>query len=112
VAASLLQAENRRIEPWALDALAYLHHPLRDRAAAPGIRPLLDILPEVQRTGDIFFPASWCRALLGGHRCPEALEAVNDCLSAHPELPGLLRSKVLLASWPLERAVRTTRTDR
>ena len=56
---SLMKAENRRIEPWAASALAYLNHPLRQSYAVKYIRPGLEVLEEVQRTGDIFFPKNW-----------------------------------------------------
>ncbi|MCD7978696.1 MAG: M1 family aminopeptidase [Tannerellaceae bacterium] len=51
---ALLIAENRRIEPWAATALSWLNHPVRQQEAIHYIRPALDILQEVQRTGDIF----------------------------------------------------------
>lgn len=54
---SLLQAENRRIEPWAATTLSYLNHPTRQDYAVKYIRPALEKLTEVQRTGDIFFLA-------------------------------------------------------
>ena len=62
---SLLQAENRRIEPWAATTLSYLNHPTRQDYAVKYIRPALEKLTEVQRTGDIFFPRNWVGALLG-----------------------------------------------
>ena len=65
---SLLKSENRRVEPWAEKALAYLNHPLRESYAVKYIRPGLEVLQEVQRTGDIFFPKKWANALLKNHR--------------------------------------------
>lgn len=101
---SLLIAENRRIEPWALKTLGYLCHPLREKQAVKYIRPALDALQEIQRTNDIFFPQSWARALLRNCRSAEALNAVNEFLNDNPDYPQLLKSKILQASWALQRA--------
>lgn len=57
VFASLLVAGNRRVEPWASAALSNLNCQLRQKEAVGYIRPALEVLQEVQRTGDIFFPA-------------------------------------------------------
>ena len=91
----LLDAENRRIEPQAQSALAYLNHPLRQEEALPYLRPALEELEEIQRTGDIFFPKNWAAALLRGHDSPEAADTVSTYLQAHPDLSPLLRGKVL-----------------
>lgn len=101
---SLKIAENRRIEPWTLSVLYYLNHPLRDVESVKYIAPALEILPEIQRTGDIFFPGNWCSSLLSGHRSPEALKAVEDFLDAHPDMMQLLRNKVLQAEYYLKRS--------
>ena len=61
---SLLMAENRRIEPWALKTLGYLCHPLREKQAVKYIREALEALPYIQRTSDIFFPQNWTMTLL------------------------------------------------
>ena len=93
--ASLLEPENRRVEPWAESALAYLNHPLRQADAVPYIFPALEALPEIQRTGDIFFPKNWCVNLLRGHDSPEAAAEVKRFLDSHPDLPDLLKCKLL-----------------
>jgi len=100
---SLLKAENRRTEPWAASALSYLSHPARGKYAIKCIRPALDALREVQRTGDIFFPRSWVEALLGRHTSREAYNEVRDFLAANPNYPPLLRNKILQAAYPLYR---------
>ncbi len=91
----LLEAENRRIEPQAQSALAYLNHPLRQEEALPYLRPALEELEEIQRTGDIFFPKNWAVSLLRGHDSPAAADTVSAYLQAHPDLSPLLRGKVL-----------------
>ena len=47
---------NRRREPWVLEGLGNLHHPLRAEASAKYVQPSLELLREIQQTGDIFFP--------------------------------------------------------
>ena len=98
---SLLKAENRRIEPWAASALAYLNHPLREKHAVKYIRPGLEVLQEVQRTGDIFFPKNWVSALLRNHKSKEAYQEVQAFFKAHPGYSPLLTNKILQAAWPL-----------
>lgn len=100
---SLLKAENRRIEPWAASALAYLNHPLREKYAVKYIRPGLEVLQEIQRTGDIFFPKNWVSALLRNHKSKEAYQEVQAFFKAHPGYSPLLTNKILQAAWPLYR---------
>lgn len=95
---SLLQAENRRVEPWASASLAFLNHRLREQESVAYIRPALEALQEVQRTGDIFFPTAWLRALLGGHASVAARDEVQRFREAHPDFPPLLRAKLLQQS--------------
>ncbi len=104
VFASLAKLENRRREPWALAALGYLNHPLRAPRSERYIRPGLDLLEEIQRTGDIFFPQRWLGALLGGHRSPAAAAIVRRFLDEHPHYPARLRGKILQSADPLFRA--------
>ena len=100
---SLMKAENRRIEPWVASALAYLNHPLRQSYAVKYIRPGLEVLEEVQRTGDIFFPKNWASALLRNHKSKEAYQEVQAFFEAHPGYSPLLKNKILQAAWPLYR---------
>jgi len=95
--ASLMEASNRRIEPWAASALHYLNHPLRASRSEKYIVPGLDILPEIQHTGDIFFPSRWASNLLGGHTSDDVKSLVDDYFMAHPHYPVLLKDKVYQA---------------
>ena len=95
VFAQLLNAENRRVEPWAEKALTYLNHPTREGYSVKYIRPGLEVLQEVQRTGDIFFPKKWARALLRHHYSDAALLEVENFFISHPDYPQLLKNKVL-----------------
>jgi aminopeptidase N len=90
--------ENRRREPWVVESLAYLNHPLREAHARRFVRPSLELLPEIQRTGDIFFPTRWTEAVLGGHRSPQVAASVRDFLARELHLPQRLRWTVLSAA--------------
>ncbi len=95
---SLLLPENRRPESRVLSALDLLCHPLRDAESVSYIAPALEILPEVQRTGDIFFPASWCKRILGPQTSEGAKKEVETFLASHGEMHPLLRTKILQAA--------------
>ncbi|MDO4754978.1 MAG: M1 family aminopeptidase [Parabacteroides sp.] len=92
--AALMIAENRRVEPWAATALSYLNSPFRQQEAIAYIRPALEKLEEIQRTGDIFFPRNWLRALLSGHTSAEAKQVVDQFRKEHPDYPVLLMNKM------------------
>ena len=91
---ALLQVENRRPESRVLSALDLLCHPLHADEAVFYIRPALEILPEIQRTGDIFFPASWCKRILGPQTSQEAKDEVEAFLAAHEDMHPLLQTKI------------------
>ena len=103
---SLRDPANRAREPWVLTALRWLHHPLRARESVVHIRPGLDLLEEIQRTGDIFFPLSWLRTTLDGHQTAAAAAVVEQYLADRPDLAPRLRAKVLQAADGLLRAAR------
>lgn len=99
---SLLEAENRRIEPWALKTLGLLCHSQREEQAVKYIRAALESLPYIQRTSDIFFPMNWSWILLKDRFSKESLTELEDFLKEE-DLSELLESKVLQASWDLQR---------
>jgi len=103
---SLRDPANREHEPWVLGALRALHHPLRARESERYILPSLEMIEEIQRTGDIFFPLGWLSATLGGHGSPSAAAIVSGFLEDNPNLPPRLRGKLLQAADPLFRAAR------
>ena len=103
---SLAEPANREREPWVLDGLRYVNHPLRARHARTLLRPALILLEEVERTGDVFFPEAWIGATLSGHSDPEAAGVVAAFLEERPAYPPRLRAKILQASDLLERAAR------
>ncbi len=103
---SLRDPANRTREVWILTALRLLHHPLRARDSEVYIRPGLDLLEEIQRTGDIFFPLSWLRTTLDGHQTATAAAIVEQYLTDRPDLAPRLRAKALQAADGLLRAAR------
>lgn len=101
--ARLLTPEARQVEPWASKALSLLNHRLRDRESVRYICPALKVLPEIQATGDIFFPGVWCAALLSGHRSDEARKALYSFLNDNKNIKQLMRNKILNGGYFLMR---------
>jgi aminopeptidase N len=96
--ASLSAGKNRRRESWVLQAVGYLHHPLRAAASEKYITPSLELLAEIQRTGDIFFPKRWVDATLSGHQSASAARRVNDFLGKLPENYQERLRRIILSS--------------
>ena len=95
----------RQREPWVLEGIGYLHHPLRAATSEKYIPQSLAMLQEIQRTGDIFFPKRWMDATLGGHSSTAAAQMVTRFLrELPPDYPDRLRRVVLSASDDLFRA--------
>jgi aminopeptidase N len=107
--ASLAKVENRRHEPWVLEGVAYLHHPLRAEQSEKYILPSLELVQEIQRTGDIFFPKRWLDATLDGHNSERAAAIVRQFLADHPTYPPRLKGKILQAADGLFRAAATVK---
>lgn len=103
---SLKQAENRSTESWVVDGLRNLHHPSRLAHSRQYLLPSLELLEEIQVTGDIFFPSAWLGASLGNYHSPQAVEIVRSFLQQRPDYNAQLRMKVLQAADPLFRAAR------
>jgi aminopeptidase N len=101
---SLSDPANRRPEPWVTEALYYFHHPLRSEYSIKYLKPALDLLPEIQRTGDIFFPKAWIDATFQGYSSKEAYLIIDDWLKANQELSENLRNKVIQSADLLKRA--------
>ena len=107
--ASLRDVANRRHEPWVLDAVAYLNHPLRANVSERYLRPSLDLLLEIQQTGDIFFPKRWLDATFGGHNSPQAAATVREFLETHQNYPARLGQIILQSADLLFRAAEIVR---
>ncbi|MEX0723294.1 MAG: M1 family aminopeptidase [Gracilimonas sp.] len=101
---SLKDEENRQTESWVLSALGYLHHPLRVDDSEKYILPSLELLQEIQVTGDIFFPKRWLDVTLGNYSSDTAMQTVRDFLDERPDYNMQLRMKILQAADGMFRA--------
>jgi aminopeptidase N len=109
---SLRNEENREKESWVLSALQYLHHPLRAATSQKYLKESLDLLEEIKRTGDIFFPQSWLQSTFGSYQTPEAAGIVRTFLKEHPGYHPKLKEKILQAADGLFRAEKILYTDK
>lgn len=101
---ALRNPANREHQSWVITALEYLNHPLRAKSSEKFITPALDLLPEVQKTGDVFFPKSWLDASLSGYNSASAARLIRDYLANNPDLNPKLRQKVLQSADPVFRS--------
>ena len=92
---SLKVESNRSREAWVIAGLNNLHHPLRAAESIELISPALNMITEIQETGDIFFPGRWLESTLGGHNSIEAAQAISQFIASTPDLSPRLRLKVL-----------------
>ncbi|PIB35151.1 hypothetical protein BFP72_06945 [Reichenbachiella sp. 5M10] len=99
----LRRPENRTHESWVLTALSYLHHPVRGEASIDYLKPSLDMIPELQRTGDIFFVKGWLDHTLYGFNSTASADVVRQCLNQN-NTSIHLQNKLLQASDLLFRA--------
>ena len=102
---SLKNAENRSQERWVVDALHYLHHPLRAEESLSFLSTSLELLEEIQLTEDIFFPKRWLDESFWGHSSQEATAIVQTFLDSHPDYNPRLRNKILQSTDMLFRVV-------
>jgi aminopeptidase N len=102
--ASLKDPVIRKKESWVGDALAYLHHPMRQSTSKKYLKESLELLQQVQQTGDIFFPAAWLSSTFGFYQSKEAADVVRNFLKANPNYYPKLKAKILQAADPLFRA--------
>ncbi|WP_228724231.1 M1 family aminopeptidase [Spirosoma sp. KUDC1026] len=95
---SLATEANRDREAWVTAALGYLHHPLRAETSAKYLPKSLELLEEIQRTGDIFFPESWLRSTLSSYQNPGVAQQVRQFLAGRPTYNPRLKAKLLQAA--------------
>jgi aminopeptidase N len=95
---ALATEANRDHEAWVTAALGYLHHPLRAETSAKYLPKSLDLLEEIQRTGDIFFPEQWLRSTFSAYQTPEVAALVRRFLVDRPSYNPRLRAKLLQAA--------------
>jgi aminopeptidase N len=108
---SLKDEQNREVESWVLAALRYLHHPLRTDASEKYLFDSLDLLAEIQRTGDIFFPARWTANTLGNYQSDQAVKTVRKFLRDRPDYNYQLKLKILQSADTLFRANRVLKAN-
>lgn len=101
---SLQEDVNREKEAWVSVGLANIHHPLRQQSAQKYIRLSLDLVEEIQRTGDIFFPKDWLNNTVGKYSSKEAFDEVQRFLKEKPNFSPILKRKLLQATDGLYRA--------
>ena len=101
---SLNEEKNRAKENWTLTALNYLNHPLRQKESIKYLKPSLEILDEIQKTGDIFFPKGWLNNTVGNYNSSKAYSILKAFIAANPDLNPALLKKLLQASDDLRRA--------
>ena len=100
----LSKRSNRTNESAISVALGYLHHPLRQPSAEQYLQKTLELLPEIQQTGDIFFPGNWLQASFGNYQSRNAYAIVQQFLQQHPDLKDNLKAKILQSTDNLRRA--------
>ncbi|MFD1603553.1 M1 family aminopeptidase [Flavobacterium artemisiae] len=101
---SLKYDENREKESWVSVGLANFHHPLRQESAQKYIRFSLDLIEEIQRTGDIFFPKDWLNNTIGKYSSKFAFDEVQRFLKENPNFSPILKRKLLQSTDGLYRA--------
>ncbi len=100
---SFKDAKNREKENWIQTACSYIHHPLRQKESIKNVALSLELLEEIQQTGDIFFPLGWLNSTIGRYTSKEAHTMVEDYITSHPEIDANLKRKLLQATDNLER---------
>lgn len=108
---SLADEANRQVESWVLDALQNLHHPLRTQDSEQYLLPSLQLLQDIQVTGDIFFPKLWLDTSFSNYRSSTAVNMVKTFLEERPEYNHQLRMKILQSTDILFRANVISRAD-
>ncbi|CAM3564769.1 M1 family aminopeptidase [Flavobacterium chungbukense] len=95
---SLKDDANREKESWVSVGLANVNHPLRQENAQKYIRFSLDLVDEIQRTGDIFFPKDWLDNTIGKYSSKYAFDEVQRFLKENPNFSPILKRKLFMAT--------------
>lgn len=101
---SLKDRKNRQKESSVVTALAYLNHPLRQSTSVKYLPESLELVEEIQKTGDVFLPQSWLGAIFGNYQSKEAYQIVNTFLANYPDYNPKLKDKILQSTDNLFRA--------
>jgi len=103
---NLSDAKNREKESWVLGALGNIHHPLRQESAQKHLKMSLELLEEIQLTGDIFFPKNWLNNTIGNYSSKYAYDTLETFLNENPDFNPVLKNKLLQSADGLYRAQR------
>jgi len=95
---SFKEARNREKENWVQTACSFIHHPLRQKENGNTVALSLELLEEIQQTGDIFFPLGWLNNTIGQYTSTDAYNMVENYLTTHPNLNKNLKQKLLQAT--------------
>lgn len=95
---SLKDDVNREKESWVSVGLANVNHPLRQESAQKYIRFSLDLVDEIQKTGDIFFPKDWLDNTVGRYSSKFAFDEVQRFLKENPNFSPILKRKLFMAT--------------
>ncbi len=95
---SLKDDSNREKESWVSVGLANIHHPIRQESAQKYIRFSLDLVDEIQQTGDIFFPKDWLDNTVGRYSSKYAYDEVQRFLKENPNFSPILKRKLFMAT--------------
>ncbi|WP_082026548.1 M1 family aminopeptidase [Flammeovirga sp. OC4] len=90
----LKEVGNRSNEPWVESALRLLNHPLNAKHSLKYVRPTLELLPEIQKTGDIFFPYNYLKSTIGKRKEQQTIDWVNSYLEKN-NIDIKLKNKIL-----------------
>ena len=101
----LKSPDNQINEDFTIEAVHYLHHPLRAQSAEKFVLPSLEMLDEIREDGGFLYPDRWLAATFFGHRSASVPETAHHFITAHPDLNPKLKQKILQAIDPVQRAV-------
>ena len=75
----------------------------QNEEALKDLKMSLELLEEIQLTGDIFFPKNWLNATVGRYTSEEAYQIRETFLEANPDLNQVLKNKLYQATDDLDR---------
>ena len=93
-------------ENWIESAFNVWNSPRHSDLTLPYLEKALAELPSLKKNRKIFFVNGWLAAFIGGQKCEQALQIVNNFLADNPNLDRDLRLKILENADNFERAVK------
>ncbi|WP_245949367.1 M1 family metallopeptidase [Lutibacter citreus] len=92
---SFKDLQNREKESWVQIACSFIHHPLHQNEGIKTVGMSLELLEEIQETGDIFFPIGWLSSTIGRYTSKDAYIIVENYITSHPDIDKNLMRKLL-----------------